>query len=51
MHPTNIKQEVGCIGPHDQIIEVGDENHMVFQEGGDLIFWIAPQERVDMKFS
>ena len=51
MHPTNIKQEVGCLGPHEQIIEVGDENHMVFQEGSNVIFWIAPQERVEMKFS
>ena len=51
MHPKNINQNFGYLGPYDRIIEVGDDNHMVFQEGGDVIFWIDPQERVDMKFS
>ena len=51
MHPTNINQEVDCLGPHEKIIEVGYDNHMLFQEGGNVIFWITPQERVDTKFS
>ena len=51
MHPTNIKQEVGCLVPHEDILEVRYENHMIFQQGGDVIFWIIPQDRVDMKFS
>ena len=51
MQTTNIKQEVGHIGPHEKIIEVGDEKHMVLQEDGDLPFWMTPQELVDTKFS
>ena len=51
MHPTNIKQEVGCLGPHEQILEVEDEHRMVFQEGVDLPFCITPKEHVVTKFS
>ena len=42
-NPTNIKQEVGYLGPHKWIIEVGDEKHMLFQEGGDVPLWMTPQ--------
>ena len=31
MQPTTIKQNFGYLGPHDRILEVGDEQHMVFQ--------------------
>ena len=51
MHSTKIKQEVGYLGMHEKIIETGDENHMLFQEGGDVPFWMTPQERVATKFS
>ena len=46
MHPKNTKHTFIYLGPHDQIIEVGDEKHMVLQEGGDVPFWVAPQECV-----
>ena len=49
--PTNIKQEVGCLGPHEKILEVGDENNMLYQEGGNVPIWMTPQERVATKFS
>ena len=51
INPTNINQEFGCLGPHEQIIEVGDDHHMVFQEGGDVQLWINPQDCVVKKFS
>ena len=51
MHPTKIKQVVGCFGPNKQIIEVGGDPHMVSQEGGNVPFWITPQGRVVTKFS
>ena len=50
MHPTNTKQKVGCLGPHERILEVGYENHMVFQEGGDVPLYMTPQERVPKHF-
>ena len=49
--PTNIKQKVGCLVPHEHILEVCDEQHMIFQEGDDVTFWITPQERIVTKFS
>ena len=49
--PTNIKQEVGCLGPHEKVLEVGDENNMLSQEGGNVPIWMTPQERVATKFS
>ena len=51
MHSTNIKQEVGYLGPHEQIIEVGDEKHIVFQEGSVLLFIMTPQQHVATKSS
>ena len=51
MHPTNIKQEVGYLGPLEQILEVGDNHHMVFQEGGYVPFWVTPQEHIATKLS
>ena len=30
IHPTNIKQEFGYFGMHEKIIEIGDDNHVVF---------------------
>ena len=51
IHPKDINKEVGCLGPHKKIIEVGDEPHIVFQEGSNVPFWITPQERVVTKFS
>ena len=43
MHLKKINQEVGYLGPHEKILEVGDETHMVFQEGGDVTFWMNQQ--------
>ena len=51
MNPKNINQEVGYFGPHEKIIEVGDENHMLFQESGDVPFWMTPQDSVAKTFS
>ena len=36
MHPKNIKQDVGYLGPHEKILEIGDDQNMVFQEGDDV---------------
>ena len=38
MHPSNIKQEVGILGPHEQIIEIGDDKNMVFQDNSNFPF-------------
>ena len=38
MHPTNIKNEFGFLGPREKILEVGDDHHRAFQEGGDVPF-------------
>ena len=43
MHPTKIKHEVAYLGPHEQILGVGDEKHMVFQGGGDGTLFMTPQ--------
>ena len=40
-----------CLGPHDQIIGVGDDNHMLFQQEDNLPLWMTPQERLAKKFS
>ena len=50
IHLTKIKQEVGYIGPHEKIIEVGYEMHMLFQEGDNIPSWMTTQERVATKF-
>ena len=49
--PKNIKQGVGYLGPHEQIIDAVDEHHMVFQEGIDGLFCMTPQECIATKFS
>ena len=46
-----IQNKVGYLGLHEQIVEVGYENHMIFQEGDDVPLWMTMQERVDTKFS
>ena len=51
MNPTNIKQKVGYIGLYEQILELGDDKHMLFQEGGDESLCMTPQERVATKIS
>ena len=51
MHPTNIKHNFGYLGPHDQIIEVWDENHMAFQGGSNGHLCMTPQESVSTKCS
>ena len=33
MQPKKINQVVGCLGPHEKILEVGYEKHVLFQEG------------------
>ena len=51
MHPTNMKQEVGYLFLHEKIIELGDQNHMLLQEGGDVPLWMTPQDHVATYFS
>ena len=51
IHSKHIKQEIRYLGPHEQIIEVGDEQNMSFQEGVDVPFCINPQEHVAKTFS
>ena len=51
MHPTNIKNKVGYLGPHEKILDVGYKKHVVLQEGGDVPLWMNPQEQVDTNFS
>ena len=51
MQPTNSKQEVGYLGLHKRIIEVGDDQHMVFQESIDVKLWMTQQEHVATNFS
>ena len=29
MHPTNIKQDFGCLGTHELILKEGDHHHMI----------------------
>ena len=51
MHPINIKQNFGYLGPYEKIIEVGDDHNMVFQGGGNGPSNMTPQERIVTKFS
>ena len=51
IHPNNTNQDVGYLGPHEKILEIGDEQNMVFQEGDDVSLWTTPQKRSAMKFS
>ena len=37
--------------PTWKIIEIGDAQHILFQEGGDWPLWMTPQECVATKFS
>ena len=50
MHPTNIEQEVRCLGLHGQIIEVGDDNNLLLQEGVDVPLCINTQDCVSTNF-
>ena len=50
MHPTNIKQKIGYLGLHERILEVGDDKHMVFQEGGNVPLWVNPQDTLGTNF-
>ena len=49
--PKNINQEVGCLVPYGRISEVGYDQNILFQEGGDVPFWITLQDRVFINFS
>ena len=51
MYPTNINQEVGYLVSHEQIVEVGEDNNMVFQDGGNVPFCVTPQECIATNFS
>ena len=51
MHPTNSKHNFGYLGPHDQIIEIGDEHHMEFQGGSNGPLCMTPQESIATKYS
>ena len=49
MHPINTNHTFGYLGPHERIFGVGDEQHMLFQEGGNYPLWMTPQERAATK--
>ena len=49
MNLTNTNQEVGYLGPHGKIIDIGDDQIKVFQEGGNGPFWMTPQELIVTK--
>ena len=51
MHPTQTNQEVGYLGLQEKIIDVGNVQHMVFQEGGYGPFWVTPQEHIATNYS
>ena len=51
MHPTNIKHEVGYLGPNELIFEVGYQQHMLIKQGSDVPFWMNSQEHIAMQFS
>ena len=51
MQQKNTKQEVCYFGPHEKIIEVGDQKNMLFQECGDVLLQMTPQENLATKFS
>ena len=51
MHTKDIKQNFVYLGPHEQIIEVGGEQHMVFQEIINGTLCVPPQEHADTNFS
>ena len=42
MHPTNIQKEVVYLGPHEKNIDLGNEKHVLLQEGGNVPFWMTP---------
>ena len=50
MNPKNIKQEVGYLGLHERILEVGNGQDMVIQEGGNVPLWVTPQGDIAMNF-
>ena len=52
IHPTNIKQEFGCIGTHQNIIEVGNNKYMLLQEGDMYHYgWIHKRMQPQSLFS
>lgn len=51
MHPTKIEAEKGYLGPYDRVLNVGDMQQMVFQEGDDGPFWMSSEERETKKHS
>ena len=51
MQPTKIKKEVGCLGPHGRILEVGYEKNIAFQEVRNRPLWMTPQDRVAINLS
>ena len=50
-NPTKMKEEVGYLGHHYKIPEVGDEKHILFQDGADVPLRMTPQEHLATKFS
>ena len=44
MHPTNIKQEAGYLGPHPCIVEPGQVHYLVLQDADDGPFWMTLDE-------
>ena len=49
-NPTNINQEVGYLGPHEKIFDVGNAKHMLLQEGDNIPLCMTPQEHADKNF-
>jgi hypothetical protein len=51
MHSTKIKAEKGYLGKYQRTLNVGDVQHMVFQEGDEGPFWLTPEQRLATKHS
>ena len=49
--PKNINYDFDYLGPHEIIIQVGYQQHIIFQEGNDVPLWMTPQELLATKFS
>ena len=50
MQPKNIKHNLFYIGPYERIIEVGDDQLMIFQESGNVTLCMNPQDHVVKSF-
>ena len=45
MRPSTIAEEDGYLGPHDRVLEVGDEQAMVFTHQDSGPFWLSKEKQ------